>query len=112
MAYATGVTEEGSGNLVTKRLALSGFTGIEVAGSWQVTVRPGPYGVQVTVDDNAADDLRVEVGDDALHFGLRPQVRLRRVTLRAQVTMLAPSSRTSPAPAKSRWRDARVTPPT
>ena len=42
MAYATGVTEEGSGSLVTKRLALSGFTGIEVAGSWQVTVRPGP----------------------------------------------------------------------
>ena len=87
MAYATGVTEEGSGNVVTKRLALSGFTGIEVAGSWQVTVRPGPYDVQVTVDDNVADDLQVEVRGDALHFGLRPQVRLRRVTLRAQVTM-------------------------
>ena len=87
MAYATGVTEEGSGNLVTERLALSGFTGIEVAGSWQVTVRPGPYDVQVTVDDNVADDLQVEVRGDALHFGLRPQVRLRRVTLRAQVTM-------------------------
>ena len=87
MAGAIGVSEEGSGNLVTKRLALSGFTGIEVAGSWQVTVRPGPYDVQVTVDDNVVDDLRVEVRGDALHLGLRPQVRLRRVTLRAQVTM-------------------------
>ena len=64
--------EEGSGTLVTERLALSGFTGIEVAGSWQVTVRPGPYDVQVTVDDNVVDDLRVEVRGDALHFGLRP----------------------------------------
>ena len=89
MAYATGVTEEGSGNLVTERLALSGFTGIEAAGSWQVSVRPGPYDVQVTVDDNVVDDLRVEVRDGALHFGLRPQLRLRRVTLRAQVTMPA-----------------------
>ena len=87
MASATGVFEEGSGTLVTERLALSGFTGIEVAGSWLVTVRPGPYDVQVTVDDNVVDDLQVEVRGDALHFGLRPQVRLRRVTLRAQVTM-------------------------
>lgn len=87
MACATGVFEEGSGTLVTERLALSGFTGIEVAGSWQVTVRPGPYDVQVTVDDNVVDDLQVEVRGDALHFGLRPQVRLRRATLRAQVTM-------------------------
>ena len=86
---AAGVSEEGSGNLVTERLALSGFTGIEVAGSWRVTVRPGPYDVQVTVDDNAVDDVRVEVRGDALHFGMRPQIRLRRVTLRAQVTMPA-----------------------
>ena len=87
MAGASGLGEEGSGTLVTERLALSGFTGIEVGGSWEVTVRPGPYDVQVTVDDNVVDDLRVEVRGDALHFGLRPQVRLRRVTLRAQVTM-------------------------
>ena len=89
MAGASGVSEEGSGNLVTQRLAHSGFSGIEVGGSWQVTVRPGPYDVQVTVDDNVLDDLRVEVRGDALHFGLRPQLRLRRVTLRAQVTMPA-----------------------
>ena len=87
MAGASGVSEEGSGNLVTQRLSLSGFTGIEVAGSWQVSVRPGPYDVQVTVDDNVVDDLRIEVRGDALHFGLRPQLRLRRVTLRAEVTM-------------------------
>lgn len=89
MAGASGLGEEGSGTLVTERLALSGFTGIKVGGSWEVTVRPGPYDVQVTVDDNVVDDLRVEVRGDALHFGLRPQVRLRRVTLRAQVTMPA-----------------------
>ncbi|MDE0222328.1 MAG: DUF2807 domain-containing protein [Spirochaetaceae bacterium] len=89
MAGASGLGEEGSGTLVTERLALWGFTGIEVGGSWRITVRPGPYDVQVTVDDNVVDDLRVEVRGDALHFGLRPQVRLRRVTLRAQVTMPA-----------------------
>ena len=89
VAGASGLGEEGSRTLVTERLALSGFTGIEVGGSWEVTVRPGPYDVQVTVDDNVVDDLRVEVRGDALHFGLRPQVRLRRVTLRAQVTMPA-----------------------
>lgn len=89
MAGASGLGEEGSGTLVTERLNLTGFTGIEVAGSWQVTVRPGPYDVQVTVDDNVVDDLRIEVRGDALHFGLRPQLRLRRVTLRAEVTMPA-----------------------
>ena len=89
MASATGGSEEGPGNLVTERFDLSGFTGIEVGGSWQVSVRPGPYDVQVTVDDNVVDDLQVEVRGDALQFGLRPQVRLRRVTLRAQVTMPA-----------------------
>ena len=87
MAGASGLAEEGSGTLVTERLALSGFTGIEVGGSWEVTVRPGPHDVQVTVDDNVVDDLRVEVRGDALHFGLRPQLRLRHVTLRAEVTM-------------------------
>ena len=61
MAGASGVGEEGSGTLVTERLALSGFAKIEVAGSWQVTVRPGPYDVQVTVDENVVDDLQVEV---------------------------------------------------
>ena len=89
VAGASGLGEEGSGTLVTERLALSGFTGIEVGGSWEVTVRPGPYDVQVTVDDNVVDDLRVEIRGDALHFGLRPQLRLQRVTLRAQVTMPA-----------------------
>lgn len=87
MAGASGVSDEGSGNLVTQRLALAGFTGIEVSGSWQVTVRPGPYDVHVTVDDNVIDDLQIELRGDALHFGLRPHFSLRRVTLRAEVTM-------------------------
>ena len=69
MAGASGLGEEGSGNLVTERLALFGFTAIEVAGSWQATVRPGPC----DVDDNVVDDMRVEVSGDALHFGLRPR---------------------------------------
>ena len=104
MAGASGVGEEGSGTLITERLALSGFTGIEVAGSWPVTVRPGPYDVQVTVDDNVIDDLRVEVRGDALHFRLRPQVRLRRVTLRAQVTITGARRRRGE---RQRRRDVR-----
>ena len=62
MASATGGSEEGSGNVVTERFDLSGFTGIEVGGSWQVTVRPGPYDVQVTVDDNLVDDFGSRCG--------------------------------------------------
>ena len=86
-AAAEGVAEEGSGTLVTRDLAVTGFTAIEVPGTWEVAVRRGPYAVQVTVDDNLIDDLRVERHGDALRFGLRPQVSFRRVTLRAQVTM-------------------------
>ena len=86
VVVAEGTIESGSGTLVTRQLDLSGFTEIEVPGTWQVEVTPGPYAVAVTVDDNLLDDLQVERHGSALRFGLRPG-RFRRVTLRAEVTM-------------------------
>ena len=64
------------------------FTAIEVLGSWEVAVSKGAYEVQVTVDDNIVDDLRVERRGSALRFGLRRGAGIfRRLTLRAQVSM-------------------------
>ena len=68
------------------KLDLRGFTEITVPGSWQVEVAHGPYAVQISVEDNVLDDVRVERRGDALRFGMRPGL-FGRVTLRAQVSM-------------------------
>ncbi len=83
-----GSVKSGSGNLTTERLAIQDFTEIKVPGSWEVDIFTGAFDVQVTVDDNIFDDLRVERRGNVLQFGLRPGVIMfRHVTLRAQVSM-------------------------
>ena len=85
-----GRVKSGSGNLITERLDIQGFTEIteiEVPGSWEVDIFTGAFDVQVTVDDNVFNDLRVERRGNVLRFGLRPGTMFRHVTLRAQVAM-------------------------
>ena len=86
-AMADGVIETGSGNLVTRDINAHGFTEIHVPGSWEVEVSQGDFGVQITVDDNVLDDVRVEVRGRALRFDMRSGALFRRVTLRAVVSM-------------------------
>jgi hypothetical protein len=64
-----------------------GFDRVEVPGSWEIEVTEGRFAVSVTVDDNLADELRVERRGDALVFRLRDGIRLGRSTLRGTVSM-------------------------
>ena len=84
---AEGVMESGSGSMVTERLDLEGFTAIEIAGSWEVEAVPGEFAVEVSVDDNVLDDVRVEVRGDTLWLGMRAGAWFRRLTLRARVSL-------------------------
>lgn len=85
---ADGVAETGSGNLVTERIDIRGFSALQVSGSWEVEAAAGDFAVEVEVDDNVRDDVRVELRGNALRFGMRPGVRwFRSVTLRARVTL-------------------------
>lgn len=87
---AEGVVESAPGNLVTEQLDIRGFSAIEVPGSWEIEVATGPFAVQVSVDENVRDDLRVELRGNTLRFGMRSRVGMfRRPTLRAQVSMPA-----------------------
>lgn len=79
--------ESGSGNVVTERFDLEGFTALEVAGSWEVEATPGEFAVEVSVDDNAFDAVRVEVRSGTLWLGMRAGTWFRRLTLRARVSL-------------------------
>lgn len=84
---AEGVVESGSGNVVTERLDFEEFTAIEVASSWEVEAVPGEFAVEVSVDDNVLDDMRVEVRGETLWLGMRAGAWFRRLTLRARVSL-------------------------
>lgn len=85
---ADGVAETGSGDMVKERLELRGFSALQVSGSWEVEAAPGDFAVEVEVDDNVRDDVRVELRGNTLRFGLRQGARwFRRVSLRARVSL-------------------------
>ena len=85
---ADGVAETGSGDMVREQLDLRGFSALQVAGSWEVEAAPGAFAVEVEVDDNVRDDVRVELRGNTLRFGLRQGARwFRRVSLRARVSL-------------------------
>jgi hypothetical protein len=65
-------TVVGSGRLETRKVALSGFSRIQVGGAFEALVERGEgFEVEVSLDDNLFSDLRAEVKGDCLHLGLR-----------------------------------------
>ncbi|MGQ9683482.1 MAG: head GIN domain-containing protein [Anaerolineae bacterium] len=78
----------GSGRLITRDLALSGFTRIEATSAFEIEVVQGnEYAVSLTADDNIIDNVDATVIADTLRLGLKPSVGFRNLTLRARVTM-------------------------
>jgi hypothetical protein len=66
-------TVRGSGQLVARDYALSGFTRVEASHGFQVTLQQGEgYQVSVSVDDNLLDALQVVAEGDTLRIGLKP----------------------------------------
>lgn len=89
-SFNSGTSIKGSGQTVTKQYELTGFSRIEAGSAFQLTVRQGErHGVALTVDDNLVEHLDVTSSGHTLHIGLKPNLSVQNVTLRADVTMPA-----------------------
>lgn len=78
----------GSGNRVTQTYDFSNFDKLSISHAFETEVTAGDrYSVEVTVDDNLVDRLRVEQRGDTVTIGLDPNIALSNATLRARVSM-------------------------
>jgi hypothetical protein len=81
-------TIEGSGNVVTRAMDFSDFTGVEVGGGFRVEItRSDSYSARVTADNNTFDYIDVYKTGETLTIGLKSGYSFRSVTLKAQITM-------------------------
>ncbi len=82
----SGIT--GSGRTVTKVFELADFSKVAAGSAFDVMITEGDkFGVAVTVDDNLAEYLEVRQTKGTLQIGLKPNVNIRKATLKAEVTM-------------------------
>ncbi|MFD2246707.1 head GIN domain-containing protein [Pontibacter ruber] len=59
----------GNGKIITQERQVSGFTGIEIGGGFQVEVSKGSKeGVRLEVEENLMDRVKTEVKDGVLHI--------------------------------------------
>ncbi len=78
-----------SGNLVTRQEDVTGFDRLDVGHGFDLEVRQGEsFSVELRVDANAVDHLRVELEGRTLHLGLKePFYITLNVPLQATITM-------------------------
>jgi len=78
----------GSGDVVTKTYDFRDFTRIEVTDSFEVEISRGDeFKVEVTVDDNLVDRLRVEQSGDTVKIGMETGLSFGTATRRAVVVL-------------------------
>lgn len=80
----------GSGNVVARELALTGFDRLEAGLTFDLLVRQGEaFQVLIFADDNFVDFIQVAQTGTTLTFGLKPGYAydIAGVTMRAEVTM-------------------------
>jgi hypothetical protein len=81
-------TVTGSGNVVSRTVAVDDFTRLEAQQTFQVHVSTGSAPkVVLHADDNVLPELDVGVSGDTLHLKLKSDVSTRQATLRAEVTV-------------------------
>lgn len=83
------VTEiAGSGRPVTQTFAFSDFDSLAIGNAFQAEITAGDtYLVEVTVDENLVDHLRVEQRGKTVKIGLAPNTIAARANLRARITL-------------------------
>lgn len=81
-------TISGSGNSVTKTYDFTDFDRLVIANAFEADVTAGDgYAVEVTVDDNLVEYLRVEQKDDTVTIALEPNLSINSITQRASITL-------------------------
>ena len=79
---------EGSGEIVTLRPDLTGFTEVSAShGARAHIARGDDYSVVVRIDDNLQDHLRIVVEDGRLHIGMTSFLNIRNHSFEVDVTM-------------------------
>jgi hypothetical protein len=74
VSFGSGVA--GSGNIVTDKRGLSGFTGIDVGGIFKVeATAQKDFGVEVEIDDNLLPMVKTEVRGGILHIELDGRIK-------------------------------------
>lgn len=87
-AAACGGSIVGSGELVTETYAFTNYTRIEASQVFDVEISRGDaFSLEVTVDDNLVDQLRVEQDGDTVRIGLDSGINLGVTTRRAVVVL-------------------------
>jgi hypothetical protein len=78
----------GSGNLVTRQYDFKSFTRLEVSHAFEVQITRGDtFKVEVTVDDNIVDRLRVEQNGATVKIGMESGISFGTMTRRAVVVL-------------------------
>jgi putative autotransporter adhesin-like protein len=81
-------TQTGSGHLVTNQEVFTGFTSVAVANGFRFTItQSSSYSVNVTVDDNLVNDLRISESGNVLTIGLAPGYLYLSASPKVQITM-------------------------
>ena len=97
----------GSGHVETETRQVSGFTGIDLAGSGEVTIEQGDAeSLTIEADDNVLPELTSEVSDSVLTLGTKPGTTVRTLNpIRYRVTRQRPDGYSAcPAREASRLR--------
>lgn len=80
----------GSGTSVTKAYDFAGFTRVEVGHAFEVQITRGPeFVVEVEIDDNLVDHLRVEQTGDLVRIDLDNTITFGAATWKATIVMPA-----------------------
>ena len=78
----------GSGNLETEEYAFTNFTKVEISTAFEFEIeQASSYSINVTADDNVIDRVQVSQDGQTLKIRVGTVPTLRRVTLKALVTM-------------------------
>jgi len=78
----------GSGNLETETYAFTDFNKVEISSAFEFEIeQSSSYSIEITVDDNIMEYVRVSQDGQTLKIGLRPAIWVGSVTLKASVTM-------------------------
>ena len=78
----------GSGNLETETYAFTDFNKVEISSAFEFEIeQSNSYSIEITVDDNIMEYVRVSQDGQTLKIGLKPAIWVGSVILKASVTM-------------------------
>jgi hypothetical protein len=79
-------SESGSGNVITQKRSVAGFTKVSASSGVEVELRKGAQAVSVETDDNLMELVETKVENGELQISIKEHVSLNNATIRIYVT--------------------------